>query len=655
MARAKASITQQSFKSGVIDPEVFGNTGTDVYATSAAELDNVYVSPNGSVTRREGLEYIAATTNNEVARILRFEFSEGDATTEQVYLLVFTPGELKIYRSDTLQATITASPISSLTASQLQVMRFAQKDDTIILVHPEFSPIKINRITDTNWQAATLSLTNIPYYAFNQLSVTSPNASITASAISGLSVTITASSGVFSASHVGQLITVATGGVLFITEYVSSTKLRANTHVALSGTSIPSGDWELETGYEPVWSSTRGYPVSIAFFQQRLWFGGSKSRTQTVWASTTNDYFDFDLGTAADSDAISVTIDDTHVNPIRHLHVGRNLAVFTSGAEFYFQATGSVITPTSLTLQKATTHGCSNIAPMDIDGIIAFNEASQAAVRAFVFNDVEASYTAENISTLATSLIDSPVSADVRPATAEHPSNYLYLVNANGTIAVLSFLRSQKLIAWSTFSTQGSFEQVVVVGSEVYVVVKRNIAGVDVRYIEKFNPTRQLDSSLSATSGTATTTFTGFGPLDGEEIYVDSQGSTVAESAEVAGGVVTLTAPVTEIEGGLPFFAKVVSVPLDAVLGNTFQADAKRRVYEMAVNLHNSKGVIIQYQNRNYTIKYRKFGELFGATAPTITGFQTVKLSGYSNRPQVTITQNIPAEFTLLSFIARTK
>ena len=136
MARAKASITQQSFKSGVIDPQVFGNTGTEVYATSAAELDNVYVSPNGSVTRREGLEYIAATTNNSAAKILRFEFSEGDAATEQVYLLVFTPGELKVYRSDTLQATITASPISGLTASQLQVMRYAQKDDTIILVHP---------------------------------------------------------------------------------------------------------------------------------------------------------------------------------------------------------------------------------------------------------------------------------------------------------------------------------------------------------------------------------------------------------------------------------------------------------------------------------------------------------------------------------------
>jgi hypothetical protein len=56
-------------------------------------------------------------------------------------------------------------------------------------------------------------------------------------------------------------------------------------------TAIASGQWELETGYEDVWSATKGWPRSVTFHQGRLFFGGSKSRPSTIWGSKVAFYF----------------------------------------------------------------------------------------------------------------------------------------------------------------------------------------------------------------------------------------------------------------------------------------------------------------------------------------------------------------------------
>ena len=42
---------------------------------------------------------------------------------------------------------------------------------------------------------------------------------------------------------------------------------------------------------EDVWSDTRGYPRTATFFQGRLWFGGSKSKRQSVFASRAGSFF----------------------------------------------------------------------------------------------------------------------------------------------------------------------------------------------------------------------------------------------------------------------------------------------------------------------------------------------------------------------------
>ncbi len=46
-------------------------------------------------------------------------------------------------------------------------------------------------------------------------------------------------------------------------------------------------------GAEAVWSAARGWPRSVFLHQGRLYFGGSRSRPQTIWGSRANGFFDF--------------------------------------------------------------------------------------------------------------------------------------------------------------------------------------------------------------------------------------------------------------------------------------------------------------------------------------------------------------------------
>jgi hypothetical protein len=122
---------------------------------------------------------------------------------------------------------------------------------------------------------------------------------------------------------------------------------------------IASGDWELETGYEDVWSATKGWPRSVTFHQGRLFFGGSKSRPSTIWGSKVGLFFDFEAVEGLDDDAVEATLDTNTFNAIVDIISGRDLQVFTTGGEFYVPQEGlTPITPTDFFLSSTSRNGC---------------------------------------------------------------------------------------------------------------------------------------------------------------------------------------------------------------------------------------------------------------------------------------------------------
>ncbi len=164
-----------------------------------------------------------------------------------------------------------------LTGARLGNITWTQSADTLIVCHPDIQPVKIVRgANDASWTATALAFDSIPKYAFT-LTTSEPAATLTPSAVSG-KVTLTASTSVFTASDVGKYINADPQGRAKIVQYTSGTVVNAITEFPFFNTSaIASGSWELEAGYEDVWSSTKGWPRSVTFHEGRLYFGGSKS------------------------------------------------------------------------------------------------------------------------------------------------------------------------------------------------------------------------------------------------------------------------------------------------------------------------------------------------------------------------------------------
>jgi hypothetical protein len=651
-AKARLKTVQVGFTSGELDPVLLGRIDKELYYKGATLLRNVYVNPQGHLTRREGTYYVANTTSNAACRKVDFEFN-----TVQKYLLVFTAGELKVYKDDVLQATVTSSPISSLTLAQIQAMKFIQSADTLLLFHKDIQTIQITRTSHTVWTAGSVTYTNIPWYAFSGVTVTEPAATLTPASVTGFDVIFTASAAVFNSGHVGQYLYGKTGGIARITAYTDTTHVKAQIQVDFPSTSaIAAGSWELETGYEAVWSVTRGWPSCGTFHQNRLYVANSGSRPQTLWGSKVSDFFNFDIGSALDDEALDVTIDDNRVNAIQNLVSGRNIQIFTTGGEFYIPTdVGNPITPSKILIVKSTAHGSSNVLPLSVGGTTVFIEASGKVIREFLYNDLEQNYNARNISLLSPHLINAPVSAAVRQSTDISPADYLYVVNADGTMAVLCIARDQELLAWTLFETDGDYEEVTTLGTDVYLTVKRTINGSTVRFIERMDADHFMDASRLATNGSPTTAWSGFSHLNGETVRVRGD-DYILENAAVSSGAFTSSLDVSAVEAGINFLARVKTLPIEAILnGEQIAGDWKRLVFAN-LRLNNSRNVVVKVGTTRYSPSFTTFGsDVLDTPVQLFSGWKKVHVAGIDRDVALEITQDDPLEFELLSMVVAVK
>jgi hypothetical protein len=621
---------------------MIGRHDTTLYKNAAIDLDNVYVRPQGGVVRREGLQYWDTTTTSQAARIIPFEFN-----SIQTYLLSFTPGEFKVYRTDvvgTVQATVSSSPISSLTAQIIREMQVVQSADTLLLFHNSLQPIKITRTSHTSWTAASVTFSNIPAYAYSGVTLSNPAGSVTPDVTTG-KVVLTGVGTSFDSTFLRQYINMPKGGRIFVTKVTSTTVIEGTITVELANTSsVSSGSWEKEIGYTDVMSGAKGWAGTATFHKGRLWLGNVGSRPQTILASKIGDFFNLDVGEGLDDEAIDITIDDDKVNKINHLFAGRNLMIFTTGGEFSVRSQiNDPITPTNVATQltRETGHGASTVRPISIDGTVVFIESAGSVVRQFVFNDTEASFVAPNISITSQSLVNSPVAMDARGAVSGHPASYVYIVNSDGTCGVLNTLREQELLAWSRFTTDGTFEDVAVSGRKAFFVVKRNI-------IECLNSDYFMDAAVRSTSGSPTVTWAGFGHLNDEVIRIRGDEFILA-AVTPSGGSIDVESAVSTLEGGLFFAAKVKSLPLDLeVAGQSFTGEYKS-LQKVLLRLKDSRDLTVTIGGKTTYPPFRQFDDdSLDAPVELFSGWKQIMGGNIDRDVDITVSQEEPLEFELL-------
>lgn len=411
---------------------------------------------------------------------------------------------------------------------------------------------------------------------------------------------------------------------------------------------IPNFDFG--SGAEAVWSGTRGWPKTVAFFQQRLWFGGSGQRPQTLWGSVVADYFNFNVGTGADDDAIDVTLDTNQINGIVALMPARHLQLFTTGGEFYISS--SPITPGNIAIKNQTRFGSSTTPPVNIDGATLFLDYGQSSVREFLFSWEEDAYTSNSATLLASHLITTPVDMDARRGTATEDANYVYVVNSDGTMAVFNTLRAQQVAGWTKWQTTGEIQAVTVEGTEVWFAVKRTINSATVYYLEKADPDTYTDANKKQTQS-ASTTVSNLAHLNGQLSRVRADGS-IMDDATPSSGSITLARNGTVVEVGLDYDVTVTTMPVTSDFNNGSILTEKKRLIRIVGDFYQTLGVYVTTTgtSSNVLVPERNLGEdVLDAAPSSYTGIKEVYLNGWDRLAQVTITQTDPQPFTLLGLL----
>lgn len=190
-----ATPIQTSFNGGEISSRLHGRVDQAIYQISTAEMVNFVPTIEGPALKRSGFRHIrpAAAT---AAWLSTFIFS-----VDQAYVLEWSNSKLRFYTNGGRIETAPAAPYEvsvPYSAAQAPLVSQQQSYDRLYLAHGSFPPAALLRTAATTFSYAALTLKNGPFADRNS----DESITVTASATTG-SVTITASSPIFLAGHVG--------------------------------------------------------------------------------------------------------------------------------------------------------------------------------------------------------------------------------------------------------------------------------------------------------------------------------------------------------------------------------------------------------------------------------------------------------------------
>jgi hypothetical protein len=639
-----------------MDPLLRARVDLPAYSNALEEATNVVVQPQGGVRRRPGLRYVLDLPNSGAesaangVRLVPFEFSTSDS-----YMLCFTHNRMYVFKNGAQILDFNGGSIDyldtsslGLTGARLATLGWTQSADTLIVVQENIPPVKLVRgATDSDWTGSVITFDSTPKYAFSP-SFSNPSGTLTSSAVSG-KVTLTASTGTpFSAASVGQYINASPQGRAKIVQFTSSTVVQAITEFPFFSTSaIANNDWELETGYEAVWSNTRGYPRSVTFHEGRLYFGGSRARPSTVWGSKVGLFFDFEATEGLDDDAVEATLDTNTFNAITDIQAGRDLQVFTTGGEFYCPQEGlQPITPDNFFIKSTTRNGSQEgIRVQQLESGTLFVQRQGKSLNEFAFTDVQLTYVTSKISLLSGHLLRGPTRMALRRSVATDENDLLLITNGtDGTIAAFSLLRAQNVIAPSEFKTDGSFIDVGVDISTIYTVVRRTVNNATVFYVERFDDALTTDSAVTGGAGSSGSA----AHLVGKSVDIILDGAVQANQTVPSGGTVTFArSAASSYQIGLDYAVKVVTMPADLKISAGTRLGFKKRIVEVNVFVKDTQHLIINGTN----VPFRSLDDpnVLDEEVPEFTGTKTLPgILGYSEEGKITIEQDIPLKMILL-------
>jgi len=517
---------QNNFSSGELAPKLKSRTDVKEYFSGCETLENMVVLPAGGAARRPGTRFIFDQGGSSPQRIIPFKFSK----TESYIVIIFLSAGLPTLSVVSLDGTGLSGSLAFTTTymtdddkEDIYGFNYAQSGDALFIVHRSgnMEPHVLKRTSANNFSLATYTntfyttdLKKILAQPFDNINETD----ITLAPNSGPHTGIIASDDYFTEEHVGSYIRYqqsnGTGaeGVYIITGYVSATEVASTELIAPAAVGF-SVYWSISA-----FSQLKGFPRTVFIFEQRIVFGGTRekpdslffSKTGNVWQmmqdrlaqdDTTNVSGLGFFGSELTTDPFFVTISSEEVDEITWIGGFRDLLVGTLGGERSVTSE-TFLSATDIKIRRQTAHGGKNIQTVQIDNTAYFVSADGKKIRSFKYNDTNGSFTASDISLLNDTFLHHNVTSDffdveVSEMVYQRSTGIMWIRSTAGELIGLTVDSAGEVTGWHRHTLGGTDVSVLGLApisrdntgyEDLYLLVSRTINDSTEIYVEKIGP-----------------------------------------------------------------------------------------------------------------------------------------------------------------------
>lgn len=518
---AKSNHITNSFIAGEISPKAFGRSEIQQYNSAVEKSENFIIYPQGGAGRRPGTIFkydIVRPDGTYPTNARLIPFSASDGTRWQILITKEAPHDaaisgyygwkaIDVSGANTYnvvpdfgptiswQAELNLYDLSALDVD-LNEIQYAQLGDILILSHPLFRPLRITY--DTTAAAVFIaSMFGVSIVDSDKWKAMPFLDQVLSNSDESLAVTTVVSNGTI-APGAGSALTFSNQWVGRIIQF---TRTSTDTMVVLitgfnSGTSL---DWELIGGSPPAagtitygsnttetykigaWDDILGWPRTVAYFEQRLLFGGTKTFPDTGWMSQLGDVYEFvttEDRLAQDTlfgdpvvatDPFVTNLNSNSLQQIRWLLASKSIAVGTSSKEFIVEGPDNAQSIGALNIgsHPETEYGSAYVQAVKLENVPLYIDKSRRVVRELVFNFDEDSFKSPNMNILAEHIASARLgdrdgqhlefaNCNFVAMAAQQSSNILWCIDNNGYLSGMTREREQQVIAWHRHKLAGT-------------------------------------------------------------------------------------------------------------------------------------------------------------------------------------------------------
>lgn len=622
-------------------------SGSDTYANG----DRVHLSGIVGMTQLNNRE-VVVTNVDTGANTFELYDTDGNAINTTNYTTYSSGGTVS-------EIFEVATAFQDIDLAQIRV---TQSADTLYILHPDFPPQQLVRVSALSWSLTDITFTDGPYDSLNVTTTTLTPGSFAVG--TGVTLTASAVTGInggqgFLTSDVGRMVRIKEGstwGYVLITAWTSTTVVTVSILSTLTNTNAKV-NWRLG-----IWSDTTGYPTCGTFFDDRLFLAGAALYPQRLDGSKTGVYTNFSPsatdGTVADDNAVGFTLNSDDVNAIRWMSPDeKGLLVGTARGEWQVRASSlnEAITPTNISGKPSTHFGSADVAPVKAGKAVLFVQRAARKLREMAYLFEVDGFRAPDMTLLAEH-ITRPSLDEL--AYMESPQAIIWGVRGDGTLLGFTYERDQDVTAWHRHELGGAsdsdgelipvVESVAVVPSpdttrdELYMVVQRYVNGGVKRYVEYLTKpwengdeqedAFQVDCGWTVVNGSPTDVVTGLWHLEGETVGVYADG-TYRPNVTVTNGTATISAEATIITLGYFYPSDGEIMPVEGGSQDGSAQGKTKRISRIGFWLLDTLGLKYGKDFDHLTeIITRTWGDSYGAATPLFTGVVRKRFEGTYDR-----------------------